>query len=91
MLRRIAFGIFWFGIFWMAFLVVGGGISGSLASSSDRPTPGAVVKKSDGTSQPPGMNVDTHFHERFGTWVIVGAAALSLVCTVAGVLPGTRR
>lgn len=89
-LRRVAFGCFWFAAFWVALNVIGGGIATSIAGT--RPPPDtASVKKNYSHAPEIDPSASAEFRERYGFYVILGAVALATAGTLAGVLPGTRR
>lgn len=89
LVRRMAFGLFWFGVFWVALLVVGTGIAGAVAGEG--PPPNASFSQGPDRGHPAESVAGRQFQERYGRWVVVVAAMAAASCTVAGILPGTRR
>lgn len=89
-MRRVLFGIFWFGVIWVALMVVGGGIAGSIAGAS-AVKPGEYVAEGDRLGQVAGSEAGAEFAEKYGTHVLIAAAALAALGTGTGKLPGTRR
>jgi hypothetical protein len=87
-LRRLVFGLFWFGVFWIAILIIGGGIAASTADAPP-PPPGASYQK--GFVHHRETRAGIEFRDQYGYWVIGVAAVLAAACTAAGILPGTRR
>lgn len=90
MLRRLGFGCFWFAVFWVGLSVICGGVAGSIAGSKG-PAPGAGFKQGYSQGYEAGLVAGAEFRERYGHYVIIGAALLAAAGTLAGVLPGTRR
>ncbi len=89
-MRRVLFGIFWFGIFWVALTIIGGGITGSTFGAKG-PQAGEVLREGRRPHGYPGADIGSaEFSDRFGTHVLIAAAALAALGTVAGKLPGTR-
>jgi len=89
-LRRLAFGCFWFAVFWVGLSVIGGGIATSIASS--KPPPDTVgIKKNYSHAPELDPAAAAEFREYYGHYVLLGAAILAAAGTFAGVLPGTRR
>jgi len=89
-LRRLVFGLFWFGVFWVALIVIGGGIAGAMAGAKSAP-PGGNFEQGYESGQRAGSAAGIQFRQRHGTWVCAGAAVLAAAGSVTGVLPGTRR
>jgi len=89
LLRRAAFGFFWFGVFWLALLIIGAGISGAMTAQA--PPAQTSVQGGSRLSPQPDVAAGVEFRERYGMGIAAGAAALATICTVAGVLPGTRK
>jgi|GEM_PF-4234613 len=84
------FCLFWFGIFWVALLIIGGGIAGAHVAG---PAPLADTSVQQGIryGYQAGVVEGVQFRERYGTWVMLGAAVLALAGMFAQILPGTKR
>jgi len=90
MLRRALFCVFWFGVFWIALLIIGGGLAGvHLAGTA--PTEDVSVQPGFQRDYQAGVVEGVRFRERYGTWVLAGAAGLALAGTFTQILPGTKR
>jgi hypothetical protein len=88
--RVLLFGLFWFGILWMALIVICGGIASSASKSTPAPT-GATVQHGPDSAERVGHAAGADFNERYGPWIMTGAAVLAAAGTLTGILPGTRR
>lgn len=88
-MRRILFGLFWFGVLWLAIMVVGGGIAGATRVTVP-PPPGEGVREGERRRYDPGGEGVGEFRDRYGTLAVGIAAVLAVLGTCSGVLPGTR-
>ena len=81
-MKRAGAGFAWFVCFWMSMLAVGGAIFGAIAGSRV----GGFVGGFEA-----GQAAGEAFGEQFGGLVMVSALAVSVVGTLRGWLPGTRK
>jgi hypothetical protein len=90
MIRRLLFGIFWFGLFSVALLVAGGGIAGAMAGGQNSDSSQSFHDGFDQGYQV-GVVAGARFRERYGRHVLIVAALLAIGGTATGILPGTKR
>jgi hypothetical protein len=88
-MRRVAFGLFWFGLFWATTLIVGAGLTGAMTAPPVAPAGEAVRSGNARRYDPTGEGV-SEFRERHGAVALAVAAALAALGTFSGVLPGTK-
>lgn len=91
MIRRVLFGIFWFGVFTLALLTIGGGIAGASASGEVSAQTQAGARPGFSEGYQVGVAAGAEFRERYGRLVVASAAVLAAAGSFVGLLPGTRK
>jgi hypothetical protein len=86
--RRILFGIIWFLAFAFLGLAIPGMVIGVTAGSKIQASSFSAGASKGGAA---GLKAGSDFGDKYRGIIILGALALSIVGTVGGVLPGTRR
>jgi zinc-ribbon domain len=77
--KRVLFGVIWFLLFFLVASVAAGMIAGGIAGARD-PQHAAEA----------GRRAGRELAERWGLFILLGSAVLSVTGTLLGILPGTR-
>jgi len=81
-MKRFVIGVGWCFLIWLGSLMVAGGVLGAIAgASAGDPTTGAQA----------GQRVGAEFGRHYGSLLLLGSIAVSVIGTATGWLPGTRR
>jgi hypothetical protein len=79
-MKKVLLGLGWFVLLWIGLSFAGGAIAGGIAGAKTRGyTEGATAGRAAGEE----------FGRQYGGIILLSSAALALVGTVTGVLPGT--
>ena len=81
-MKRIVFGVVWFVVFWLGTSMICGGIIGAQAGAG-------TTNYQDGYAA--GQAAGQEFGRKYGLLIILGSLGLSVLGTVKGFLPGTKK